>query len=84
MAKGERRPDPEPLEADDRLVLFVGMAAWTVAFVVLIAFFRDDLRRHHAQWWLWTCGIGFVLGLYGLHFVAKRRRAMQRGADRQE
>ena len=78
MPPASRRPDLEPLEADDRLVILVGMALWVVAFVVLVAFFRDDLRRHHTQWWLWSCGIGFVFGLYGLHFVAKRNRAIAR------
>jgi hypothetical protein len=42
--------------------------------VVLVVFFRDDLRRHHATYWLWSCLIGIALGLYGLHFTARRRR----------
>jgi hypothetical protein len=36
-------------------------------------FFRSDLQRHHATWWLWACGLGIVLGLYGLRFALRRR-----------
>jgi NO-binding membrane sensor protein with MHYT domain len=78
MPKAARRPDPEPLETDDRPVLLVAMAAWVFAFVVLVVFFRDDLRRHHATYWLWSCGIGVAMGLYGLHFIAKVQRARKR------
>lgn len=77
MPKRQRRPDPEPLDVDERPVIAVGMALWVVAFVVLIVFFRPDLRRHHTEWWLWSCGIGVVLGLYGLRFVSRRRQAMR-------
>ena len=82
MPKAARRPDPEPLETDDRLVILVGMALWALAFVVLLAFFHDDLRRHHTEWWLWSCGIGILFGLYGLRFAAKRRRAIERDRAR--
>ena len=78
MPKAGRRPDPEPLETDDRWVVVVGIALWLVAFVVLAVFFRDDLRRHHAEWWLWSCWIGVALGLYGFRFVSRRQRAIAR------
>ncbi len=74
MPKAARRPDPEPLETDDRRTVLVGIALWVVTFVVLVVFFRDDLRRHHTTWWLWSCVIGVGLGLYGLRFVSRRRR----------
>ena len=74
MPKPPRRPDPPPLETDDRPVVLVGIALWIAAFVVLLVFFRDDLHRHHTTWWLWSCGIGVVLGLYGLRYAARRRR----------
>ena len=72
MPKTPRRPDPEPLQTNDRPVILAGMVAWIVAFVVLAVFFRDDLRHHHATYWLWACGIGVAMGLYGLHFTRKR------------
>jgi Protein of unknown function (DUF2530) len=70
--KPGRRPDPEPLETDDRWFVVAGIVLWVVAFVVLAVFFRDDLRRHHSEWWLWSCWIGVALGLYGLRFVSRR------------
>jgi hypothetical protein len=78
-AKAARRPDPEPLETDDRWPVVVGIVLWMVAFVVLVVFFRGDLRRHHTEWWLWSCWIGVGLGLYGLRFVSRRQRAIARG-----
>lgn len=87
MPKAGRRPDPQPLETDDRWVVVAGIGLWIIAFVVLAAFFRDDLRRDHAEWWLWSCWIGVALGLYGLRFVSRRQRAIAQrrsGADRQE
>jgi hypothetical protein len=74
MPKAERRPDPAPLETDDRATVLIGMLLWAVAFVVLVVFFRDDLRRHHTTFWLWSCGAGVAMGVYGLWFVARRRR----------
>ncbi|HEU5034766.1 MAG TPA: DUF2530 domain-containing protein [Mycobacteriales bacterium] len=74
MPKVARRPDPEPLETDDRPVVLAGIALWVIAFVVLLVFFRADLRRHDTTWWLWACLIGVALGLYGLRFAARRRR----------
>lgn len=73
MPKTPRRPDPPPLETNDRPVVLVGIALWAIGFVVLVVFFRHDLQRHHATYWLWSCGIGVVMGLYGLHFIRKRR-----------
>jgi hypothetical protein len=80
VTKRVRRPDPEPLETDDRIAVLIGMALWVIAFAVLVVFFRDDLRRHHAEWWLWSCWIGVAFGCYGLRFVTRRRRAL--GLDR--
>jgi hypothetical protein len=74
MPKPPRRPDPEPFEIDERPFVAAGMVAWVVALIVLAVFFRDDLRRHHAEWWLWSCGIGVALGAYGLRYVSRRRR----------
>jgi hypothetical protein len=78
MPHAARRPDPEPLETDDRWVVAIGSALWLVAFVVLLVFFRADLRRHHTEWWLWSCWIGVALGLYGFRFVSRRQRALPR------
>jgi hypothetical protein len=74
MPKPPRRPAPEPYEVDERPFVVAGIVTWVVAFVVLAVFFRSDLRHHHTEFWLWSCGIGVALGLYGLRFVSRRRR----------
>lgn len=73
MPKPPRRPDPEPYDVDERPLIVAGIALWIVTFVVLAVFFRSDLRRHHSEYWLWTCWIGVAFGLYGYRFVSRRR-----------
>jgi Protein of unknown function (DUF2530) len=48
---------------------------WLLALIVLL-FVRDSLPGD-VRWWLWTCVIGVVMGLFGLWYVPflKRRRA---------
>jgi hypothetical protein len=65
-------PKQEP-PRDETLAAVVGLVAWGIALVVLAVFFRHDLQRHHATWWLWSCGLGLLLGLYGLRFAHRRR-----------
>ena len=75
MPEQPGRPDPKPVEVDETRIVAVGVVLWAVALFVLGVFFRDDLRRHHALWWLWACVVGIALGLYGLRFVSRRRRS---------
>ena len=80
-----QRPELQPYDVDERPVILVGIALWALALLVLFVFFRDDLRRHDTDWWLWSCVVGIGLGLYGLRFVSRRRRAIERDrASRQE
>src|SRR3954471_12179653 len=72
MPDPARRPDPEPLQVNEKRIVLVGLALWALAFVVLALFFRDDLRRHDAMWWLWACVVGIVLRLYAPVFVSPR------------
>jgi membrane protein DedA with SNARE-associated domain len=60
-------------EREESVAAIVGTALWLIGFVVLAAFFRHDLQRHHATWWFWSCGLGLVLGVYGLSFSRRRR-----------
>jgi hypothetical protein len=76
MASQSPPPDEPAVPSHDEVrVAVVGIIAWTVALVVLAVFFRHDLQRHHASWWLWACALGLLLGLYGLRFARRRRRA---------
>jgi Protein of unknown function (DUF2530) len=58
---------------DEVRAAVVGIVLWAIALIVLAVFFRHDLQRHHATWWLWSCGLGLALGLYGLRFALRRR-----------
>ena len=70
----ERRPTPPPMQTNEVAVAVAGTVAWAVALIVLAGFFLDDLRRHDATWWLWACGLGVALGLYGIRSALHRRR----------
>lgn len=67
----ERRPDPEPLETDDRKAVVVGTVVWIVVLVVMLVQ-RDDLVAEGRGWWLWTCVAGASLGGLGLLYLHRR------------
>ncbi len=74
-----RRPDPEPLEADDVTLVTVGTALWAVALVVAVVL-RDRLDDDGRGRWLWVAAAGVGLGLIGIRYVRRRRAALRRGA----
>lgn len=78
----DRRPAPPPLEANDELVTAVITAAWGIALLVLLIL-RDQLPAGW-RWWLWTCLAGLVLGLFGLWYLPRMKRARSRRAARDE
>jgi len=75
-----RRPAPPPLEANDQLVTAVVTAAWAVALVVVLVL-RDSLPAAE-RWWLWTCVAGLCMGIFGLWYVPRMKRARARSAAR--
>ena len=75
-----RRPAPPPLEGNDQLVTAVITVAWAVALIVVAAF-RDRLPAGDG-WWLWTCVAGLGLGIFGLWYVPRMKRARARAAER--
>jgi hypothetical protein len=77
-----RRPAPPPLEANDGLVTAVITAGWAVALVVLLVL-RDQLPAGE-RWWIWTCLTGLLMGLFGLWYVPRVKRARDRAAARRE
>ncbi|XVQ11833.1 DUF2530 domain-containing protein [Spirillospora sp. CA-255316] len=81
----ERRPDPPPMRTNDVRVALAGTAGWAVALVVLliVGLPEDD------RWWLWVCGVGIVIGVFGTWYVprlqsARAREAADRAARRAE
>jgi FtsH-binding integral membrane protein len=72
LKDSERRPDPEPVETDDRKAMLVGIAAWVIALAVLLLFI-EPLNAAGHLWWLWTAVAGLVLGLIGLIYTHVRR-----------
>jgi hypothetical protein len=66
-----RRPEPPPLQTNDRVALLVGIGAWLIALAVLGGL-HATLARHRELWWLSMCGAGVVMGVYGLWLVRKR------------
>ena len=67
------KPNVEPVEIDARPIIAGGTVVWLVALVLLATVFHHDLVRHHATWWLSTCGIGAGLGVYGVYFATTHR-----------
>ena len=80
MKESGRREPPPPLEANDRLVTLTGTAGWAVALIVLLII-RGSLPSD-ARWWLWTCATGLAMGLFGLWYVPRFKRARARAAAR--
>jgi len=75
-----RPTPPPPLEANDRVVTWVGTAGWAVALVVLLII-RGSLPADQ-RWWIWTCVTGLVMGLFGLWYVPRLKRGRSRAAAR--
>lgn len=75
-----RRPDPEPLEADDVKIVGIGTLVWFGLFLLSLPF-RDTLERDGREWWPWCALAGAGLGLLGLWYVRRRRDAIRRRAE---
>jgi hypothetical protein len=52
----------------------VGTGLWLLAFVALLPFY-SRLEESGRLWWLWTCLAGFGLGLFGVEYCRRRRKA---------
>lgn len=67
----ERKPDPEPVKTNAKLVFTVGSVAWAIAlFAVLLAYPR--LAPAEQALWPFTCAVGLLLGIIGLIRVRNR------------
>jgi polyferredoxin len=73
-----RRPNPAPLQTDDRMVAAVGAGAWTIALVVLLLIGLPQEDR----WWLWVCVAGAAIGVFGYFYLPRLTRS--RATDPEE
>lgn len=73
LKDSERRPDPAPVQTDDRKAFLVGIGLWVLGLAALLVFI-GPLTAAGNTWWLWTCVAGLVLGLAGLLYTHSRRK----------
>ena len=57
-------------------------AAWAVALVILLIL-REQIPADQ-RWWIWTCAAGLAMGLFGLWYVPRLKRARARAAARRK
>ncbi len=60
------------------MVVGIGTAVWALLLLGLLPF-RARLDAAGHGWWIWTCLVGTLLGLFGLVFCRRRRSASARG-----
>jgi len=72
------RPSPPPLEGNDELITGVITAGWAVALVVMLIL-REQIPASE-RWWIWTCAAGLAIGLFGLFYIPRVKRARSRPA----
>jgi Protein of unknown function (DUF2530) len=72
------RPSPPPLEGNDELITGVITAGWAAALVVVLIL-REKIPASE-RWWIWTCAAGLAIGLFGLFYIPRVKRARSRPA----
>jgi hypothetical protein len=68
--------DVEPLDVDGVRTVEIGTIAFAIAFLALLPFY-GGLEDSGRTWWLWTCLAGAGLGLFGIEYCRRRRKARQ-------
>jgi len=65
----------EPLDVDGVRTMIVGSVLWAVALVAMLPFI-GTLRDNGRLTWLWICLAGLGLGLVGVEYCRRRRKAL--------
>ncbi|NEM92392.1 DUF2530 domain-containing protein [Galbitalea soli] len=71
LRDSERRPDPTPVQTDDRKAVAVGLVLWLAALIVMLAFYTPIVAAGNS-WWIVTCAVALVLGSIGLIYSIRR------------
>ena len=74
------RPKLEPMHINEAKVIWIGIALWTAAFLILLPFRKTLIDGGHG-WWLYTCLAGAGLGMAGLPMVGRRKHVMERESE---
>ncbi len=69
--------DVDPLDVDGVRTVQVGSGLFLLGFLGLLPFY-GTLQDNDRTWWLWMCLTGFALGLFGVEYCRRRRRARDR------
>lgn len=80
---GRTRRSPrvlQPLDVDEAKVIWIGIAAWTAAFLIMLPFRKTLIADGHG-WWLYTCLAGAGLGMMGLPMVKRRKHVIDRETE---
>jgi hypothetical protein len=75
------RPAP-PREANDQVVTSLITAVWAIALVVTLILLAVGVLPAGQRWWVWTCGTGVAMGVFGLWYVPVLQRNRARAAAR--
>lgn len=81
MAKPNREPPP-PMEGDDRVITVTVTAGWAVALAAVLVLTGTGVLPGRDRWWVWTCALGLAMGLFGLWYVPRLKRARVRTEQR--
>lgn len=71
----------EPMDVDGVRTMTIGTIIWAIAIVALLPFI-GTLQDDDHVWWLWMCLAGFGLGLIGLEYCRRRRKALEMAPGR--
>ena len=73
---------PPPREGDDRLITSTVTAGWAAGLIVVLVLAGLSVLPGRDRWWCWTCALGFAMGMFGLWYVPRLKRARARAAQR--
>lgn len=66
----ERKPDPEPIKANAKVAILVGLTLWVIALLFLV--FQSTQAAAQESWHTATCVVGILLGVWA--FIRESRR----------